>query len=102
MFDKLRISLRRAADNELATTNLKDVFDSFWVKLTPLIFYLLMYKNSRPLKYSELIADCYFSPFFCIVSKYKRNLKYRILQKRKRLTDDLLLINAALDKLQSL
>ena len=33
---------------------------------------------------------------------YKRNLKHRILQKRKRLTDDLLLINAALDKLQSL
>ncbi|MFY9795083.1 MAG: hypothetical protein WAK17_12945 [Candidatus Nitrosopolaris sp.] len=33
---------------------------------------------------------------------YKRNLKHRILQKRKRLTDDLLLINAALDELQSL
>jgi hypothetical protein len=33
---------------------------------------------------------------------YKRNLKHRILEKRKRLTDDLLLINAALDKLQSL
>jgi len=33
---------------------------------------------------------------------YKRNLKHRILQKRKRLTDDLLLINAALDRLQSL
>jgi hypothetical protein len=32
---------------------------------------------------------------------YKRNLKHRILEKRKRLTDDLLLINAALDKLQS-
>jgi hypothetical protein len=33
---------------------------------------------------------------------YKRNLKHRILEKRKRLTHDLLLINAALDKLQSL
>jgi len=33
---------------------------------------------------------------------YKRNLKHRILEKRKRLTDDLLLINAALDKLESL
>jgi hypothetical protein len=33
---------------------------------------------------------------------YKRNLKHRILRKRKMLTDDLLLINAALDKLQSL
>jgi hypothetical protein len=30
---------------------------------------------------------------------YRRNLKHRILEKRKRLTDDLLLINAALDKL---
>jgi hypothetical protein len=33
---------------------------------------------------------------------YKRNLKHRILEKRKRLTDDLLLINAALDKIESL
>jgi hypothetical protein len=33
---------------------------------------------------------------------YKRNLKHRILEKRKRLTDDLVLINAALDQLQSL
>ncbi|MFZ0223355.1 MAG: hypothetical protein WA323_02820 [Candidatus Nitrosopolaris sp.] len=33
---------------------------------------------------------------------YRRNLKHRILEKRKRLTDDLLLINVALEKLQSL
>jgi hypothetical protein len=33
---------------------------------------------------------------------YKRVLKSRLLQKRKTLTDDLLLINSALDKLQSL
>ena len=34
-------------------------------------------------------------------SNYRRVLKYRILQKRKSLTDDLLLINSILDKLQS-
>ncbi|MGC2429001.1 MAG: hypothetical protein WA421_18350 [Nitrososphaeraceae archaeon] len=33
---------------------------------------------------------------------YRRVLKHRILQKRKTLTDDLLLINEVLDKLQSL
>jgi hypothetical protein len=33
---------------------------------------------------------------------YKRVLKYRILQKRRTLTEDLLLINSVLDKLQSL
>jgi hypothetical protein len=33
---------------------------------------------------------------------YKRVLKHRILQKRKTLTEDLLLINSVLDKLQSL
>jgi DNA-binding CsgD family transcriptional regulator len=33
---------------------------------------------------------------------YVRQLKHRILKKRKSLTDDLLLINAVLDKLQSL
>jgi hypothetical protein len=31
---------------------------------------------------------------------YKRVLKYRILQKRKTLTEDLLLINSVLDRLQ--
>jgi hypothetical protein len=31
-----------------------------------------------------------------------RQFKHRILKKRKLLTDDLLLINAVLDKLQSL
>ena len=35
-------------------------------------------------------------------ANYRRVLKYRILQKRKSLTDDLLLINSVLDKLQSL
>ncbi|MFZ0896510.1 MAG: hypothetical protein WAZ77_18575 [Candidatus Nitrosopolaris sp.] len=35
-------------------------------------------------------------------ANYRRVLKYRILQKRKTLTDDLLLINAVLDRLQSL
>jgi hypothetical protein len=33
---------------------------------------------------------------------YIRQFKHRILKKRKTLTDDLLLINAVLDKLQSL
>ena len=33
---------------------------------------------------------------------YVRQLKHRILKKRKSLTDDLLLINGVLDKLQSL
>jgi hypothetical protein len=33
---------------------------------------------------------------------YKRVLKYRILQKRKALTEDLILINSVLDRLQSL
>jgi hypothetical protein len=33
---------------------------------------------------------------------YKRQLKHRILAKRKELTDDLLLVNALLDKLQEL
>ena len=35
-------------------------------------------------------------------SSYKYVLKHRILNKRRTLTDDLLLVNAALDKLQSL
>jgi hypothetical protein len=35
-------------------------------------------------------------------ANYKRVLKYRILQKRKTLTEDLLLINSVLDRLQSL
>jgi len=35
-------------------------------------------------------------------ANYKRVLKYRILQKRKTLTDDLLLINSVLDILQTL
>lgn len=35
-------------------------------------------------------------------SSYRRVLKYRLLQKRKILTDDLLMINSVLDKLQSL
>lgn len=35
-------------------------------------------------------------------ANYKRVLKYRILQKRRALTEDLLLINSVLDKLQSL
>ena len=33
---------------------------------------------------------------------YKRVLKFRILQKRKTLTDDLIFINSVLDGLQSL
>jgi hypothetical protein len=33
---------------------------------------------------------------------YKRQLKHNILKKRKALTDDLLLVNAVLDKLQEL
>ena len=33
---------------------------------------------------------------------YQRVLKFRIIQKRKTLTDDLLLINPILDKLQAL
>jgi hypothetical protein len=35
-------------------------------------------------------------------ANYRYVLKHRILNKRKKLTDDLLLINAVLDKLQSL
>ena len=35
-------------------------------------------------------------------SSYRRVLKYRLLQKRRFLTDDLLMINSVLDKLQSL
>jgi hypothetical protein len=35
-------------------------------------------------------------------TSYRRVLKYRLLQKRKILTDDLLMINSVLDKLQSL
>lgn len=35
-------------------------------------------------------------------SSYKYVLKHRILNKRRTLTDDLILVNAALDKLQSL
>ena len=35
-------------------------------------------------------------------ANYRRVLKYRILQKRKTLTEDLLLINSVLDMLQSL
>lgn len=35
-------------------------------------------------------------------ANYRHVLKYRILRKRRSLTDDLLLINAVLDKLQSL
>ena len=35
-------------------------------------------------------------------ANYRRVLKYRILQKRKTLTEDLLLINSVLDRLQSL
>lgn len=31
---------------------------------------------------------------------YRRQLKYKILNKRRTLTDDLLLINAVLDKLE--
>jgi hypothetical protein len=34
--------------------------------------------------------------------EYIRQLKHRILQKRKLLTDDLIAVNAVLDKLQSL
>lgn len=33
---------------------------------------------------------------------YRRTLKHRILKKRKKLTDELLLVNAVLDKLESL
>lgn len=33
---------------------------------------------------------------------YRRQLKYKILNKRRALTDDLLMINAVLDKLQTL
>ena len=33
---------------------------------------------------------------------YRRVLKYRILQKRRFLADDLLMINSVLDKLQSM
>jgi len=33
---------------------------------------------------------------------YKRQLKHNILKKRKRLTEDLLLVNDLLDKLQEL
>jgi hypothetical protein len=33
---------------------------------------------------------------------YRRVLKYRILQKRRCLADDLLMINSVLDKLQSM
>ncbi len=33
---------------------------------------------------------------------YKRQLKFNILKKRKALTDDLLLVNEVLDKLQDL
>jgi hypothetical protein len=33
---------------------------------------------------------------------YKRQLKHNILKKRKALTDDLLLVNEVLDKLQEL
>jgi hypothetical protein len=33
---------------------------------------------------------------------YKRQLKHRILNKRRALTEDLLLVNAVLDKLQEL
>lgn len=33
---------------------------------------------------------------------YKRQLKHNILKKRKKLTDDLLLVNEVLDKLESL
>lgn len=35
-------------------------------------------------------------------ANYRRVLKHKILKKRKALTDDLLLINAVLDKLQAL
>jgi hypothetical protein len=35
-------------------------------------------------------------------ANYRRVLKFKILKKRKTLTDDLLLINEVLDKLQSL
>ena len=35
-------------------------------------------------------------------ANYRRVLKYRILQKRRTLTEDLLLINSVLDRLQSL
>lgn len=35
-------------------------------------------------------------------TSYRRVLKYRLLQKRKNLTDDLLMINSVLDKLESL
>jgi hypothetical protein len=35
-------------------------------------------------------------------SSYRHVLKYRVLQKRRFLTNDLLLINSVLDKLQSL
>jgi len=35
-------------------------------------------------------------------ANYRRVLKNRLLQKRKTLTDDLLLINSVLDRLQSL
>jgi hypothetical protein len=35
-------------------------------------------------------------------SSYRRVLKYRLLQKRRFLSDDLLMINSVLDKLQSL
>jgi hypothetical protein len=34
--------------------------------------------------------------------EYIRQLKHRILRKRKTLTDDLVLVNTVLDKLQSL
>jgi hypothetical protein len=35
-------------------------------------------------------------------ANYRRVLKHRLLQKRKSLTDDLLLINSVLEKLQSI
>jgi len=35
-------------------------------------------------------------------ANYRRVLKHKILKKRKTLTDDLLLVNAVLDKLQDL
>jgi hypothetical protein len=35
-------------------------------------------------------------------ANYRRVLKFKILKKRKTLTDDLLLINEVLDKLQAL
>lgn len=62
--------------------------------------YCLMVVLSK--KERQFLKDVQWGDISGYTPVYRRQLKHKILKKRKALTDDLLLINAVLDKLQEL